>query len=72
MNKGEKNRRFGETDVNERSSRSHTILRIVSLIKDIKVYKHLKKLVYFLIMQVQTKVLSLSYMYCILYLSIKM
>lgn len=30
MKRGEKNRRTGETNMNERSSRSHTILRIVS------------------------------------------
>lgn len=31
MKKGNKNRRTGETNMNERSSRSHTIFRIVSL-----------------------------------------
>lgn len=31
MKKGDKNRRIGETNMNERSSRSHTIFRIVSL-----------------------------------------
>lgn len=30
MKKGDKNRRIGETNMNERSSRSHTIFRIVS------------------------------------------
>lgn len=30
MSKGNKNRRIGETNMNERSSRSHTIFRIVS------------------------------------------
>lgn len=30
MKKGNKNRRTGETNMNERSSRSHTIFRIVS------------------------------------------
>ena len=29
MKKGNKNRRIGETNMNERSSRSHTIFRIV-------------------------------------------
>lgn len=29
MNKGNKSRRIGETNMNERSSRSHTIFRIV-------------------------------------------
>lgn len=31
MNKGNKMRRIGETNMNERSSRSHTIFRIVRL-----------------------------------------
>jgi len=31
MRIGEKNRSIGETDMNERSSRSHTIFRIVSI-----------------------------------------
>lgn len=31
MKMGEKNRSFGETNMNERSSRSHTIFRIVSI-----------------------------------------
>jgi len=35
MKIGEKNRSIGETDMNERSSRSHTIFRIVSIIKTI-------------------------------------
>jgi len=30
MNKGNKNRRIGKTNMNKRSSRSHTIFRIVS------------------------------------------
>ena len=29
LNKGEKNRSYGETKMNERSSRSHTIFRII-------------------------------------------
>jgi len=32
MNKGNKNRRIGETNMNERSSRSHTIFRIVKML----------------------------------------
>jgi len=31
MKIGEKNRSIGETDMNERSSRSHTIFRMVSI-----------------------------------------
>lgn len=31
MNKGNKKRRIGETNMNERSSRSHTIFRIVRM-----------------------------------------
>lgn len=31
MQKGNKNRRIGETNMNERSSRSHTIFRIVNI-----------------------------------------
>ena len=31
MERGEKNRSIGETNMNERSSRSHTIFRIVSI-----------------------------------------
>lgn len=31
MNKGNKRRRIGETNMNDRSSRSHTIFRIVSM-----------------------------------------
>lgn len=32
MNKGNKNRKIGETNMNERSSRSHTIFRIVRIL----------------------------------------
>lgn len=36
MKMGEQNRSIGETNMNERSSRSHTIFRIVSTLNVIK------------------------------------